>query len=51
MQQESINTFFIAADIENSPNDLVEVAASRGGVGESETNGLFGVNHEDCPDL
>jgi hypothetical protein len=37
--------------MESSPNDLVKVAASRGGVGKSETDGLFGINHEDCPDL
>ena len=37
--------------IEISPNDLVEVAASRGRVGKSETDGLFGINHEDCADL
>jgi len=51
LNKGEINIHMLSMRIEISPNDLVEVAASRGRVGKSETDGLFGINHEDCADL
>jgi hypothetical protein len=51
LSKGEINIRMLSPRTASSPNDFVKVAASRGGVGKSETDGLFGINNENRPDL